>query len=188
MPSRTVARRSPESLSRLTLVRLVGVRRLDAGQVGVQATEDRDRAVVLADVELLLAPGVRHGDRPSRAGRGPRRTPARVWRDRKRAVAAARSGPPRGRRGRTRSRTATASGISARTGSSSPVSPAAVPAEEAAGIAGSASARLRSAAAPTSIGCWSSGTLRLVDDVGHDAGDVVGGAGVEAARTSSTAA
>ena len=135
---------------------LVRLRQADAGEVGVDAPEDRDGAVVVADVELLLAPGVRrrpddpghaqHGDAgehpagEQEAARWPRRVPRllgvdRVGLDRERHVV----------------------GISARTGSSSPVSPARWPRNRC-GIVGRCDRRLRSAAAPTSIGCWSPGS------------------------------
>ena len=54
---------------------LVGPRQRQAGEVGVEAAEDHDRAVLLADVVLVLAPGPGDGggdpDQPDQDRRAP---------------------------------------------------------------------------------------------------------------------
>ena len=135
---------------------LVRLRQADARDVGVHAAEDRDGAVVVADVELLLAPGVRrrpgdpghaqHGDAGQHpaghqeAARWPRRVARLLGVDR---VGLDREGHGRGSRpGRARARRCRRPGGRG-TGC---------------GIVGRCERRLRSAAAPTSIGCWSPGS------------------------------
>ena len=157
---------------------LVGPRQVDAREVGVDAPEDGDRALVVADVELLLAPGVRRGtDDPDHAqdrergeqptgeqeaARRPRGVPHllgvdRVALDRERHV----------------------------------VRDLGADRLELAGVAGPVAAEQvrhrRQVRPPLEVGGRAdqhrlllAGQLVLVDDVGHHAGDVVGRAGLEA--------
>ena len=77
---------------------LVGLGEVEAADRGVEAAEDHDRAVLLADVVLVLGPRPeRPRPRPSR-GRRPRRRRRAAWPRRSGAAAAVRSARSPGRR------------------------------------------------------------------------------------------
>ena len=184
MPSRTVAGvevGEPVELRRWWSRR--AWRGRGPGRSALSAAEDHDRAVLLADVVLVLAPATR----PRRAAIQTRPTTTEQREQpraarRSGAAAAGRSGPASGSIGSLAMAThgGRSSGISAATGSSSPVSPERWPRKRL--RLGAAGRALRSsAAAPTSSGSAASSSAgSAVDDVGDDAGDVVGAAGLEA--------